>query len=351
MKLLIITQKIDKQDPVLGFFHRWIEEFSKHCEKLTVICLEKGENDFSEKAEPCSENSKEFSTTRVKVLSLGKEQGVSRFEYLKRFYTYIREEQDNYDSVFVHMNQEYVLLGALPWKTWGKKVFMWRNHPNGSILTDLAVYFSDRVFCTSSYSYTARFKKTEIMPVGIDTEFFKRDEEIRKKDNSILFLGRISPIKKPLLFIEALNILNKKNVDFNASIIGDPLPKDNKYFEEVKGKVSQYGLVNKVTFLKSVTNTEAKSIYNSHKIYVNLTPTGSMDKTIFEAMACDSLVLISNKSLFGKVEDRFLCREGDAEDLAKKLAIMIKEKDDSSDLRKYIENNHSLKKLAEVLLK
>ena len=43
MRLLICTQAVDVNDPILGFFVRWIEEFAKHCEKVTVICLRKGE--------------------------------------------------------------------------------------------------------------------------------------------------------------------------------------------------------------------------------------------------------------------------------------------------------------------
>jgi len=58
MKLLIITQKVDMNDDVLGFMHGWINEFAKHCEKITVICLQKGEHELSD---------------NVKVLSLGKE--------------------------------------------------------------------------------------------------------------------------------------------------------------------------------------------------------------------------------------------------------------------------------------
>ena len=43
MKLLICTQKVDTNDDNLGFFHDWIKEFARHCEKVTVICLYKGE--------------------------------------------------------------------------------------------------------------------------------------------------------------------------------------------------------------------------------------------------------------------------------------------------------------------
>ena len=74
MKLLIITQAVDKNNPVLGFFVRWIEEFAKHFELVTIICLEKGEYELP---------------GNVKVLSLGKEEKKSKFRYLINFYKYI----------------------------------------------------------------------------------------------------------------------------------------------------------------------------------------------------------------------------------------------------------------------
>ena len=113
MKLLIITQKVNKNDPVLGFFHRWIIEFAKYFEFVTVICLEMGEYDLPD---------------NVKVLSLGKEERQSRLQYLIQFYWYARHERKNYDAVFVHMNQEYLILAGWLWRLVGKKVTMWRNH-------------------------------------------------------------------------------------------------------------------------------------------------------------------------------------------------------------------------------
>lgn len=37
MRLLIITQKVDENDAILGFFHGWIAEFAKHCEQLIFL--------------------------------------------------------------------------------------------------------------------------------------------------------------------------------------------------------------------------------------------------------------------------------------------------------------------------
>ena len=98
------------------------------------------------------------------------------------------------------MNKEYVVLGGLFWKLWGKKIFMWRNHPKGDLFTYIAVWFSNKVFCTSKSSFTARFKKTTLMPVGINTDIFNtklRTEDYDLYKNEILFLGRILLHRSP----------------------------------------------------------------------------------------------------------------------------------------------------------
>jgi len=348
MKLLILTQKVDINDDVLGFFHGWIREFAKHCEKITVICLQKGEYDLSE---------------NVKVFSLGKEEylghsGVIRkFVSFYRFYKYIWQERKNYEVVFVHMNQEYVLLGGLFWRLMGKKVMLWRNHPAGSFMARIAVLLSDKVFCTSKQSFTARFKKTEIMPVGIDTELFRRKPKIERDEKLILFLGRMSRIKKPDLLINALDILNKQNVDFKALFVGDPLTEvDRKYYKELNTLVSECGLEEKVNFSGAIANTKTVDYYNMCGLFVNLTPSGSMDKTIFEAMSCGCLVLVSNRYFTEVLSENFLFRENDVNDLADKLARLLdmdgqKALDFGAGLRDFVINSQSLDGLAQKISK
>ena len=58
------------------------------------------------------------------------------------------------------------------------------------------------VFYTSPFSYTARFKHSRRMPAGIDTELFSRNAGITRQPRSILYLGRISPIKKVDVLIQ-----------------------------------------------------------------------------------------------------------------------------------------------------
>ncbi|MDO8589710.1 MAG: hypothetical protein Q7R69_00320 [bacterium] len=302
MKLLIITQSLDENNPVLGFFVRWVREFAKRFEFVTVICLERGspreisQGDNFSGGKIISRGSYHL-PANVKVLSLGKEGGRSRFKYIFRFYEYIWRERRNYNSVFVHMNQEYVILGWKSWWLMGKKVCLWRNHAKGNLWTRMAVLLSDKVFCTSPSSYTARFKKTKLMPAGIDTDFFKPDPSVKRIPNSVLFLGRISPVKKVLEFIDWVG-----GTEYTATIAGPILPDDKEYGERVKQNLND-----KIKFIGPVNQVEALKLYQTHETYANFTPAGSMDKTIIEAAACGMKLEVRNPDLKNfKVEDHSL---------------------------------------------
>ncbi|NQV88253.1 MAG: glycosyltransferase [Parcubacteria group bacterium] len=309
-RLLIITQKIDIDDPVLGFFHNWIYEFAKNFSGIVAICLERGDYNLP---------------NNVKVLSLGKEKQKSRLKYLILFYKYIWQERKNYDSVFVHMNQEYILLSGLIWKILGKKIYMWRNHHSGSLLTDIASIFCDKVFCTSKYSYTAKYKKTILMPVGVNANFFKVMPTVERKPQSVLFLGRIAPSKNVDIFIETLGVLKKENIIFSADIYGDALPKDGDYLEKLKKRASELYLDEFLKFNIGVPNTKTPEVYNAHEIFINLSSSGMYDKTIFEAMACGCLTLVSNENLRGNIDNKMILDDRKVEEVYKKLSNLFLE--------------------------
>ncbi len=309
MTLLIVAQVVDTQDPVLGFFVRWIEELAKHFERIEVICLKEGTH-----ALPAN----------VRMHSLGKERGSgTRFKYIVRFKMLAWKLRNDYDVVFVHMNQEYLLIAGWLWKFLGKRVYLWRNHYAGSLLTDVAAALCTKVFCTSKYSYTAKYEKTVIMPVGIDIGRFSLDSHTVRMTHSILFLARVSPSKRPELLIEALATLTRDNVEFTASFVGSPLPKDEAYFLGLKERVRVLGIENRITFHPAVPNDETPHLYRTHEIFVNTSPSGMLDKTIFEAAACGASVLASNKDLHASIEPEFLFAEGNSDDLAQHLKHVL----------------------------
>ena len=306
MKILITTQIIDKTDPTFSFMHGWVAALAPHFEVITVVCLKEGEHALPQ---------------NVRVYSLGKEVGTSRAVRVWRLFRSVWKFRREYDAVFVHQNEEYVLLCSWLWKRLGKRVYMWRNHYSGSRRTDWAAGWCDKIFCTSKFSYTAKFPKTVLMPVGVDTDLFRPIPDVSRDPRAVLFFARVSPSKRPDMLVAALELLKKRGVAFTAHFYGEALPKDAEYGESLKEKVTTLGLEKQIMFLPGVPHTEAPRIFSSHGVFVNLSASGMYDKTIFEAAASECLVLASSGDWAELVDERFVFTE--AKDLEAKLEALL----------------------------
>ncbi len=307
MRLLIFTQKVDSSDTVLGFFCGWIREFAKNYESVTVICLEKGEYTLPD---------------NVTVYSLGKEVSNGHLQYIINLYRYLLLIRGTYDQVFVHMNQEYVLLAGLYWRLSRKPVYLWRNHPYGNIGTWIAVCLSTKAFCTSKQSFTARFSKTVVMPAGIDTKKFVHIPSVLRNKNSVCMVGRIAPVKGIGLALEALNNLIESGTQVSLTVIGTPLPKDIRYYKALKEYAEIHSLSSYVQFEEAVLPDTLPHIYSSYEICLNLTEDGSFDKTIVEAAACGAIPVVSNAHLRGLLPDSCIT-ERTAESIAESIAHVL----------------------------
>jgi glycosyltransferase involved in cell wall biosynthesis len=134
-----------------------------------------------------------------------------------------------------------------------------------------------------------------LMPVGVDTTRFYPDARISRMPHSILFLSGMWPSKRPEMLIEALGILKGESIDFTANLYGSPLPETGEYYESVKQAALDAGLKDRVAFHTGVPNDRTPDIYRVHAIFVNCSPSGMFDKTLFEAAASGCQVLSSSK--------------------------------------------------------
>lgn len=337
MKLLITAQAVDLDDPVLGFLHGWILVLAARAESIEVICLKEGRHTLPE---------------NVRVHSLGKERGAtSRLVYVARFLALVWRMRHTHDSVFVHMNEEYILLAGWLWKLLGKRIYFWRNHAKGSLLTDIAVGFSTKVFCTSDQSYTAKFKKTSIMPVGIDTDHFPfLDAGTREAPNTFCCVGRISPVKKVEVMVSAVEQALAAGVSLSFVHYGDALPRDAQYEREIRAKAKN---LEAFTLTPAVAQREVPGIYHASAFCVNATPAGSLDKAVLEGMACGCLPITCNPA-FNEAIPQQLRFAGDAKSLSGALAYAVAMPFEervrvAQAQRSYVVTQHSLKILAEKL--
>lgn len=305
MRLLVLTQTVDKKDSALGFFHYWIDALAERVDSVLVSALNIGEYE-----EP----------DNVKVLPIRPWGHRARLRTALRVLKLAWQHRDEYDAVFVHMNQEYVLVAGWLWCLLGKHVYMWRNHYEGNFLTDIAAVFCTRVFYTSKHSYTARFRNSEQMPVGVSVDSCHLDEPIEQKPHSVLFLGRFDQSKHPDLIVEALGNVAKKGLEFTATFVGGPSDPNSPFPNQVQTRAKELSIADRTHFAGPIPNTDTYKFYRSHTIYINAGKSGMLDKSLFKSIACGCLAIFTSNDMEEVVGNEYHFAEGNLEQLTDKLA-------------------------------
>jgi glycosyltransferase involved in cell wall biosynthesis len=301
MRLLITTQAIDLDDPVLSFFHRWVEEFAKNAEHVHVICLKEGRHALPK---------------NVSVHSLGKESGRSMFKYITRFYKYAWSLRREYDVVFVHMNPEYLVLGGRLWRLMRKRVGLWYIHPRSSWRLRYGMPFAHKIFSATLKSFPHTTPKIVPVGLGVDTDFFKPGAIGPSSELRVMCAARIAPVKRVECMIDASEELVKRHTPFLFDYYGEELPRDKDYAEEMRKRAEHIGAW---MWKGSASSEGVLGAYQSHDVHVNATDTGSFDKAVFEAMACGCISVASNKALFEALPRELMFEEGNAKSLAQTL--------------------------------
>jgi glycosyltransferase involved in cell wall biosynthesis len=361
MRLLITTQKVDYNDDNLGFFHDWIKEFSKRCEKVTVVCLFQGACDLPDNVEVIS-----LGKTKEDYQSGDQRKLLRRLRFIFKFYTTIFEKRKEYDAVFVHMNPEYVVLGGLFWKMAGKRIGLWFTHKSVTWALRIAEKFVDEIFTASKESFRLPSRKINIVGHGIDLEKFKisiaKTQEIRNKFR-ILTIGRISPSKDYSTLIEAIKILRDEGNadDIEVKIVGGAGTKEQEeFFKKLKNDVKEKSLDDVIKFTGAVSANDTRKFYQDADLFISASLTGSLDKAVLEAMASGLLVASCNDSvvhdIFGNGKYGFIFKPGDPKMLAEKIkeAMAIDKRERmrlGEELRMIVSKDHELRGLIEKIIK
>jgi glycosyltransferase involved in cell wall biosynthesis len=342
MRLLVITQVVDKNHANLGFFHEWLRRLSLEVEQLTVICLQKGQCDLP---------------LNVRVFPLGKDERASRLAYLWRFFRVITRERKNYDGVFVHMNQIYIVLAGLFWKLWKKPVLLWYVHRSVSPTLLVAERWASGIFTTSPESFRLKSVKVHYVGHGIDTILFNNTSTPTLQPLRLVTAGRIAPAKDLETIIKGFAQVVKSAPNRNATltIVGEVgKAADKKYSEELRALVSHLGLTDKVVFTGPITQQELPYVLSSHSIFIHASKTGSVDKAVLEALALGLEVATSSEG-FHSLGQKGIVTNFEAQNSARLADAIIKivERNDCSYNargREYVVQNHDLNTLVKHII-
>lgn len=320
LRLLIITQKVDPLDPILGFFERWLKKFSEHTASLTVIGQLVHPHSLPED---------------ITVRSMEKENGASKLSQIFSFYRHSVRERHSYDAVLVHMTPIWVVFGFPLWFVLRKRVYLWYEVRRGGFVLRLATLFSKKVFSATPYGLPWPSPKQVVTGHGIDTEFFHTPTQPRDP-HLLLAVGRITPIKHLEIFLDALATLP---TEYRLQIIGGTItPSDTDYLSSLKQQMERLNIRDRVKIAFG-TQAEVAEYMRKASIFLHAAD-GGLDKAILEAMSCGCRVLCTSSSAASMLpEESVSTKEAFSDRLYKALQVLPPH---DAGLRKIIEEHHSL---------
>jgi glycosyltransferase involved in cell wall biosynthesis len=340
LRLLVITQRVDAKDANLAVHVRWLREFAQHCKQVTVIAQSVGTHDLP---------------SNVRVISLGKEKGAWKITQWLRLKRHVFFALFTHDAVLVLMVPLYAFVAGFWASFFRKPVYLWYTHKHVSLMLRLAMFFVRRVFTASKESF--RLASTKVMVTGhaIDTEFFQRAEagSVLTQDPLIVSIGRISPKKRLDVLIRVISVLRKRGKEAHLRIIGDVITdEDVAYAEELKTLVISLNSEQYVTFERGMAQFGVREVYQSNVIALNASATGSLDKSVLEAMSCGCFVITSNEAFRGIVPDGAYVKDTTPEAFADAIGKQLHQPVATKDaLRSEVVEHHDLQKTLGKIIK
>jgi glycosyltransferase involved in cell wall biosynthesis len=340
VKLLMIIQKLEKNDSIFAFLIDWLNELNKNVDKLYVLALYKGKYSLEK---------------GIEVFSMGKEKKQNKLFYLLNLYRIVLPLcwKKKINGIFVFQGGMYPFLLWIVKKLFSIKLIQWKVHSVVDSRMRWNLRAVDKVITASTTCFDQPSGKIRIVGHGVNTETFKEVRDV-KKQNLILVVGRISRIKRLREIIDIFSKLIKEKdfQHYRLEFAGIPqTEKDNLYWDELHDFVRNTGLELKVNFRGKVNFQELPRLYTQAKVSLNLGNIGSLDKVILESMACKTpaiMITPAIKDQLGEYEDLLYAENDDAALL--NMIKILKMGDDEynrlgNGIREIVLENHSLSSL------
>ncbi len=346
MRVLFVTQIVDRSDDNLGAVHGWIAALAREVESVHVLALRTGVVDLP---------------PNVFVHSLGKDRGNGKLRQLQIFQSVagklaLRREVDVF---FPHMVPRYAMMVAPYRQLFRIPTVMWYAHNTADLKLKLANLLVDRFVSVTRDSFPLGPEKLDVVGHGIDTELFRPPNRVSgsSPDGRIRFLslGRISPRKELDTLVSAADLLvnrwNHRNVEF--VVAGAPLAAaDHDYLATLKDRIQELQLGQFFSFTGGVPHSETIRQLQSCDFFVNMHVEGGLGKAVLEAMSCGLPAFVSTPTYYEQFPDlgtAFLFAPRDANSLAEKmrtaLAMPETERTEAGEaLRRWVVHEHDVRR-------
>lgn len=339
LNVLMLTRKVDRNDrKYSGFTHDWITALASRVEHLEVICKEVGDTDLP---------------PNVRLTHIPPSMTSSRWKMLVPYQRMLWPRIKDADVVFAHPSPQFALAAVPGARAYGVPVVLWYTSGVVKPVLKMAHALVDRIVTASPESYPLPGNHITVTGHGIDLSYFTPPASVNGGDERlVLGVGRLTPDKDFSTQIEAAaRVVQSPGFDdVRFAVVGEEPDWALGERARLEKLIADLKLEERFQLLGGMPYSRMVELYQSSTVLVSTSRVGAVDKVPLEAIGCGLPVIVTEPA-YAPVLDAdqsfLLAREGDPEDVAEKLSLVLsmpaEERDElTRRLRRQVEEQHDL---------
>jgi glycosyltransferase involved in cell wall biosynthesis len=269
-RLVFITQRIDRADPVLGATVAKVEALARRVDEIDVVAQHAAAEDLP---------------ANVRVRTFAAPDRVRRALRFERMLAQSLSPRP--DGVVAHMIPAYVLLAAPLVRPRGIPLVLWYTHWKAHATLRVAERLASAIVSVDRRSFPLASAKVRGIGHGIDVSEFACSERNGGALLRALVLGRYSPAKGIETILQGVRAARDAGVEVDVELHG------------TAGSAAERGHRRKLEALgfplgDPVPRTQLRELFMRTDVLLNNMEAGSPDKVVYEAAAACLPVLASN---------------------------------------------------------
>lgn len=347
MRLLVVNFEMDRLSRTMPWSQQVVNLLAESCEEVAVLTSRVGHYD-----PPPNVHMEVMPFPRLMAVR-GLRLGVVA---LANWQAYRLARRYRAEACFVHMAVRWVYYLRPCFSLLRLPVLAWYAH--GTVSDELwrVHRAATRIVTSTPEGFRIASDKVRVIGQGVDTDVFDLPP-LEAERNDILAVTRISPRKRIGLLIEVLQCLrDMAGVPcLRLRLIGTTITREDQYYEiELRDQVWRLGLQDRVEFVGFVPQPYIPTYYRSAFLHLNVSQTGSMDKTVVEALACGCPVLTSNEAFLEMLRDypEFVIHDERPEAITRQVLELYARRDqrDRAALRRLVLGKHDVRSYVKKVL-